>query len=44
MKRNKKTTLAKPTAKHFKNETEVGVINLSTYTSPEVREGFLWGG
>lgn len=38
MKRNKKTTLAKPTVKHFKNETEVGVINLSTYTSPEVRE------
>ena len=38
MKRNKKTTLAKPTVKHVKNESEVGVINLSTYTSPEVKE------
>ena len=38
MKRNKKTKLANPTVKHVKNETEVGVINLSTYTSPEVKE------
>ena len=38
MKRNKKTKLANPKVKHVKNETEVGVINLSTYTSPEVKE------
>lgn len=38
MKRNKKTTLSNPKEKQHKNETEIGVINLSTYTSPEVKE------
>ena len=38
MKRNKKKTLTNPTVKQVKNNTDVGVINLSTYTSPEVKE------
>ena len=38
MKRNKKSTLPNISVKQNKNETEIGVINLSTYTSPEVKE------
>ena len=38
MKRNKKNSSPSISKKGFKNDSEIGVINLSTYTSPEVQE------
>ena len=38
MKRNKKNSSPSVSKKGFKNDSEIGVINLSTYTSPEVQE------